>query len=108
MSIDKERVLSGDTKMGDAITKRMAEITEELLGVDKNKITPDSNFNDDIGVDSETAVDLTMRFEEEFGVPFPGEAGIAIQTIGEAANYVETQCSSTPTCTLNTGEGRGR
>ena len=45
----------------------------EHLGIDPDKVAENANFMDDLGADSLDSVELTMRFEEEFGCEIPDE-----------------------------------
>lgn len=71
------------------IEARVKKIVAKNLGIDdESRITPDSNFVDDLGADSLDQVELVMAFEEEFGTEIPDDAAEKIQTIKDAVKYI--------------------
>ena len=69
-------------------TDRIKKIIVNRLGVDESKITEDSSFVDDLGLDSLDIVDLIMAFEEEFGIEILDENAEKIKTVGDAINEI--------------------
>jgi acyl carrier protein len=59
------------------------------LGVDKDKVTPETSFVNDLGADSLDTVELVMELEEEFDITIPDDAAEKIQTVGQAVQYIE-------------------
>jgi acyl carrier protein len=57
-----------------AMTKRVKEIIAKHLGIDRDKVTEDANFIDDLGADSLDTIELAISFEDEFGCEIPEEA----------------------------------
>jgi len=72
-----------------SLEERVKEIIAEQLGVDKEKITPEAKFVEDLGADSLDVVELIMAFEEEFGIEIPDEDAEKIQTVGDVINYLK-------------------
>lgn len=72
-----------------SVLERVADIVAEQLGVDKDKITPDTSFVNDLGADSLDTVELVMELEEEFDINIPDDAAEKIQTVGQAVEYIE-------------------
>jgi acyl carrier protein len=68
---------------------RVVEIVAEQLGVDKEKITRETHFVNDLGADSLDVVELVMELEEEFDINIPDDAAEKIQTIGQAVEFIE-------------------
>lgn len=64
------------------------KIIVEHLGVEESKVTPDADFIDDLGADSLDVIELTMAFEEEFGVEIPDDDMEKVQTVGDAHNML--------------------
>ena len=52
------------------------EIVCNQLTVNKEDVTPDSSFVEDLGADSLDIVELVMAFEEEFGLEIPDDEGL--------------------------------
>ena len=73
------------------IEQRVIEIVSEQLGVDKEKITTDTSFVNDLGADSLDTVELVMELEEEFDISIPDEAAEKIQKVGEAVAFIESE-----------------
>lgn len=69
--------------------ERIKEIIADQLSVDKEKVTLESNFVDDLGADSLDTVELLMAFEEEFGVEIPDTEAENIKTVQDVVNYIE-------------------
>jgi acyl carrier protein len=72
-----------------SIMERVMDIVSEQLGVDKDKITADTSFVNDLGADSLDTVELVMELEEEFDVNIPDDAAEKIQTVGQAVEFIE-------------------
>ena len=75
------------------ISERVIEIVMEHLGVEKDKITENSSFIDDLGADSLDTVELVMAFEEEFSIEIPDDAAETITTVKDAIGFIESQSS---------------
>ncbi|MBL8889784.1 MAG: acyl carrier protein [Planctomycetaceae bacterium] len=68
---------------------KVVDIVAEQLGVDKDKITPASNFINDLGADSLDLVEMVMEFESQFGIRIPEDQTDKIQTVGEAIEAID-------------------
>ncbi len=69
--------------------EKIRDIVCEQLGLEKEKVTEESKFVDDLGCDSLDLVELTVTAEEQFGLSIPDEALAKILTIGDLAKFVE-------------------
>jgi acyl carrier protein len=76
------------------IEAKVIEIVAEQMGVDKNEITRDTNFANDLNADSLDTVELVMEFEDEFDTSIPDEDAEKIQTVGQAIEYIAANSSS--------------
>ncbi|MEQ8703767.1 MAG: acyl carrier protein [Phaeodactylibacter sp.] len=74
-----------------SIAERVNKIIVDKLGVDESEVNPDANFTNDLGADSLDTVELIMEFEKEFDIAIPDEQAEAIQTVGQAVSYLESQ-----------------
>lgn len=72
-----------------SIEQRVIDIVADQLGVEKEKISRDSNFVNDLGADSLDTVELVMELEEEFEINIPDDAADKIHTVGEAITHIE-------------------
>ena len=71
------------------VSQRVVDIVAEQLGVDKEKVTPETSFVNDLGADSLDTVELVMELEEEFDINIPDDAAEKIQTVGQAIEFIE-------------------
>jgi acyl carrier protein len=77
-----------------SVSERVIDIVAEQLGVDKEKVKPETSFVNDLGADSLDTVELVMELEEEFDINIPDESAEKIQTVGEAIGFIEKAQSS--------------
>jgi acyl carrier protein len=69
---------------------KIIDIIADRLSVDREKVTPDASFIDDLGGDSLDTVELIMAFEEEFDIDeIPDEDAEKIRTVQEAIDYLK-------------------
>ncbi len=69
--------------------EKVRDIVVEQLGVEKDEVTIDSTFIDDLGADSLDIVELIMAFEEEFNIEIPDEAAEKIKTVQDVVTYID-------------------
>lgn len=79
--------------MTDNIFERVQDIVVQQLGVDKNKVTLQANFANDLGADSLDTVELVMAIEEEFSIEIPDEDAEKIATLDQAIQFIEQAVS---------------
>ena len=72
-----------------SVEDRVIDIVAEQLGVDKEKISRDTHFVNDLGADSLDTVELVMELEEEFDISIPEDSAEKIQRVGEAIDFIE-------------------
>ena len=72
-----------------SVEERVDDIVAEQLGVEKDKITRETHFVNDLGADSLDTVELVMELEEEFDISIPEDSAEKIQRVGEAIDYIE-------------------
>ncbi len=72
-----------------AVEDRVIDIVAEQLGVDKEKVSAETSFVNDLGADSLDTVELVMELEEEFDINIPDDAAEKIQTVGQAIEFIE-------------------
>lgn len=71
------------------VAERVIDIVAEQLGVDKEKISHETSFVNDLGADSLDTVELVMELEEEFDINIPDDAAEKIQTVGQAIEFID-------------------
>ena len=70
-------------------TNKVKDIIEKELGVEREKLTPEASFIEDLGADSLDIVELVMEFEKEFNIDIPDEDAEKLRTVGDAINYLD-------------------
>lgn len=73
-----------------SIEERVIDIVAEQLGVEKEKVSTETSFVNDLGADSLDTVELVMELEEEFDITIPDDAAEKIQTVGQAVDHIES------------------
>jgi len=73
-----------------SIEERVIDIVAEQLGVEKEKVSGETSFVNDLGADSLDTVELVMELEEEFDITIPDDAAEKIQTVGQAVDHIES------------------
>ena len=63
-------------------------IIEKELGVEREKLTDEASFIEDLGADSLDIVELVMEFEKEFNIDIPDEDAEKLRTVGDAVGYL--------------------
>ena len=64
-------------------------VVMEQLGANREQLTPEAKFVEDLGADSLDIVEMVMEFEEEFNIEISDEDADKILTFGEAVKYIE-------------------
>jgi len=67
----------------------LAEILEEVAGVEPADVTPEKTFIDDLDVDSLSMVEVVVAAEEKFGVKIPDDDVKTLKTVGDAVSYIQ-------------------
>lgn len=71
------------------IFNKIADMISDRFEVDRDKITNDLNFQNDLDADSIDFVEFVMDLEDTFGSEIPDEEAEKLQTVGEAVEYVK-------------------
>lgn len=69
--------------------ERIVEIINEQLNIDDVDINEDTNFKEDLGVDSLDLLELVMAFEEEYDIELNPEELEGITTVGDIMEYIK-------------------
>jgi acyl carrier protein len=67
----------------------LAEIVEEVAGVDADQVQLDKSFVDDLDVDSLSMVEVVVAAEEKFDVKIPDDEVKNLKTVGDAVAFIE-------------------
>ena len=71
--------------------QKVRDIIEKELGVEREKLTDEASFIEDLGADSLDIVELVMEFEKEFNIDIPDEDAEKLRTVGDAIGVPEQQ-----------------
>ncbi len=77
--------------MADKNAQRIRDIIEKELGVEREKLTDDASFIEDLGADSLDIVELVMTMEEEFDLDIPDEDAEKMKTVGDVVKYITSK-----------------
>lgn len=67
---------------------KVQTIIAEQLGVEKDQVTKDANFANDLGADSLDTVELVMAIEEAFNIEIPDETAEQISNLQQAVDFI--------------------
>jgi acyl carrier protein len=70
------------------IEAKLVDLLVDELGLERDDITMEAKFEEDLDVDSLGVVELLMALEDNFDVKIPDEEAEKITTVGEAADLV--------------------
>ena len=70
------------------IRAELAEIVEEVAGIDTAEVTADKSFVDDLDIDSLSMVEIAVQAEDRFGVKIPDDQLAQLKTVSDAVDYI--------------------
>lgn len=71
------------------IFNKIADMIADRFEIDRDKITMNLNFQNDLDADSIDFVEFVMDLEDTFGAEIPDEDAEKLQTVGEAVTYIK-------------------
>ena len=80
--------------MADNNAQKVRDIIEKELGVEREKLSDEASFIEDLGADSLDIVELVMEFEKEFNIDIPDEDAEKLRTVGDAIGYLNQKIGS--------------
>ena len=69
--------------------EKLQNIIADVLNIDKEKITPETTFVDDLGADSLDVFQIIMGIEDEFDIQIPDDAAESIVTVNDAVVHIQ-------------------
>ena len=84
----------------------LADIVNEVAGIDADDVQLDKSFVDDLDVDSLSMVEVVVACEEKFGVSIPDDEVKNLKTVGDAVAFIE-RAQSCPQSHPARGAGGG-
>ena len=64
----------------------LAEIIEEVTGIEPSEVTIEKSFVDDLDIDSLSMVEIAVQTEDKYGVKIPDEDLASLRTVGDAVD----------------------
>ena len=77
MTVSQEEIIAG-----------IAEIIEEVTGIEPSEITPEKSFVDDLDIDSLSMVEIAVAAQDKFGVEIPDDQLKDLKTVQDVIDYV--------------------
>jgi acyl carrier protein len=68
---------------------KVIKIVSEATKVDIAGIKAETNFTDDLNLDSLDMVEMMMKMEEEFGLEIPEDKTEDLKTISDVTNFLK-------------------
>ncbi len=78
MAVTQEEIIAG-----------IAEIIEEVTGIEPSEVTPEKSFVDDLDIDSLSMVEIAVQTEDKYGVKIPDEDLAGLRTVGDVVSYIQ-------------------
>ena len=78
MAASQEEIIAG-----------LAEIIEEVTGIEPSEVTPEKSFVDDLDIDSLSMVEIAVQTEDKYGVKIPDEDLAGLRTVGDVVAYIQ-------------------
>jgi NADH dehydrogenase (ubiquinone) 1 alpha/beta subcomplex 1 len=70
------------------VTQRAFEALKTVTAIQESKLTLESSFQKDLGLDSLDTVEALVALEEEFDLEIPDKISDEIKTVKEAVDYI--------------------
>ena len=72
------------------IFNKIKDLIADNFEVDKDSITENTNFMNDLDADSIDLVEFILQLEDEFGAEIPDDEAEKIKTVGDAVSYIKS------------------
>lgn len=73
------------------IEKKVIEILAEKLNIKAEKIKPESNLTDDLGMDSFGAIEVMFEVEEKFGIRIEEDDMKDLHIVKDVITYIKNK-----------------
>jgi acyl carrier protein len=70
------------------VVEGLAEILEEVAGVNPDDVSEEKSFTEDLDVDSLSMVEVVVAAEEKFGAKIPDDEVQNLKTVGDAVSFI--------------------
>ena len=80
--------------MSTDLFEKLKDLIADKLEVERDKITLDSRFREDLGADSLDTYELLYAIDSEMGVSVPDEKATEFEKVSDALSFIEEQLGS--------------
>ncbi|WP_123025332.1 meromycolate extension acyl carrier protein AcpM [Mycolicibacterium stellerae] len=80
----------------DELIAGIAEIIEEVTGIEPSEVTIEKSFVDDLDIDSLSMVEIAVQTEDKYGVKIPDEDLAGLRTVGDVVAYLQRLAEANP------------
>jgi acyl carrier protein len=80
--------------MSTDLFEKLKDLIADKLEVERDKITLDSRFREDLGADSLDTYELLYAIDSEMGVAVPDEKATEFEKVSDALSFIEEQLGS--------------
>jgi acyl carrier protein len=70
------------------IKERVIKVVAQVLKTDPSQVREEQAFVADLGAESVQSIELMAGFEEEFDIEMDEDEALAVQTVGDAIDFV--------------------
>ncbi len=74
------------------VEDRVIAVTARVLKLNPDEIRLEDSFTEDLGAESIQSIELVAMFEEDFGIEMDEDAALAVQTVGQAVEFITNVC----------------
>ncbi|MEU7140263.1 meromycolate extension acyl carrier protein AcpM [Nocardia sp. NPDC046473] len=78
------------------IVAGIAEIVEEVTGIEAAEVMLEKSFVEDLDIDSLSLVEIAVQLEDKYEVKIPDEDMASLRTVGDAVAYVQKMEAEQP------------
>lgn len=77
-----------ETERKEEVYLRVKKIIQKALSIEEGKISMESHYINDLGLDSLDRIELLMEFEDEFQREIPERLAEKLATVGATVDYI--------------------
>ncbi|MCM6778742.1 meromycolate extension acyl carrier protein AcpM [Nocardia sp. CDC159] len=78
------------------IVAAIAEIVEEVTGIDAAQVGLEKSFVEDLDIDSLSLVEIAVQLEDRYGLTVADEDLASLRTVADAVAYVQKMAAERP------------
>ncbi|MBT6326539.1 MAG: acyl carrier protein [Bdellovibrionales bacterium] len=71
--------------------EKVIKLVSDATKVEASKISAETNFVEDLNLDSLDIVELMMKMEDDFGIEIPEEDAEGLKTVKDVVSYLESK-----------------